>query len=218
MTSRPTVRALAASAACALALVAAPAVAHAGVFDLYVQAEGGGASGVGLAGAQKDNDFFSGAAGGLYGAKLGAEVLFTDAWVEHWQFTDLDGVVGTWTQFMIGADVDFSLGETEKGKRATTFAELGMAVGFGMGTGKQVEPPLDNSELSDKGFIAQLSAGVDYRFSKLASVGFAVPVTYGYLFKTGDGAGANNTANQYHQLAAAPMIYFRFKLGVGGGQ
>ena len=201
-------------AAAATALVA-PAAAHAGVFDVYAQAEGGYANGLGIAGAKKDNDFFSGAAGGLYGAKVGAELLFTDVWVEHWQFTDLKGVNGTWTQFMIGADIDFPVGDVPQGQKPKTFAEIGLAAGYGLGTGQQVDPPLDNAQVTDKGFIAQLSLGVDYRFSNVTSIGLAVPITYGYLFKNGDGAAANDEANQYHQLAASPMIYFRVNLGFG---
>jgi len=208
-------RALLSSLVLAGALLAAPGRAHAGVFDLYAQAQGGGAYGLGLGGVQMDNDFFSGAGGALYGAKVGAEVLFTDAWVEHWQFTDLEGITGTWTQFMIGADVDFPLGDTPQGQKPKTFAELGFAVGYGLGTGQQVEPPLDNAQVTDKGFIGQLSLGVDYRFSKVISIGVVVPITYGYLFKNGEGAAANNADNQYHQLAAAPMVYFRMNLGIG---
>ena len=199
----------------AVSLVSAPGQAHAGVLDVYGQIEGGGATGIGVGGVQQDNDFFSGAGGGMYGAKVGVEFLFTDAWVEHWQLTDLEGLTGTWTQFMLGADVDFPLGDTPQGEKPKTFAELGMAVGYGLGTGQQVDPPLDNAQVTDKGFIAQLSLGVDYRFSKVTSIGLVVPITYGYLFKNGDGAAANNADNQYHQLAAAPMVYFRLSFGVG---
>jgi hypothetical protein len=187
---------------------ARPASAH--VFDLYAEIKGGGGSGLGVAGAQKDNDFFGGASGAMYGAKVGGEVLFTDIWVEHWQFTDLKGVIGTWTQFMAGTDVDFPLGDTPQGKQPTTFAELGFGFGFGIATGQQVMPPLDNAQLSDKGFIGQLYLGVDYRFNKVMSIGLAVPLTYGYMFKSG---AANDTSNHYHQLAATPNAYFRLHLG-----
>ena len=196
-------------------LAAAPGVARAGFLDVYAQAEGGGAYGMGVGGAQKDADFFRGAGGALYGAKLGAELLFTDAWVEHWQLTDLKGITGTWTQFMIGADVDFPIGDTPPGQKPKAFGEIGFAVGYGLGTGQQVEPPLDNSQVTDKGFIGQLSLGVDYRFSRVTSIGLVVPITYGYLFKNGEGVAANTEENQYHQVAAAPMVYFRVSLGIG---
>jgi hypothetical protein len=201
-------------AAAATALVA-PQVARAGVLDVYAQAEGGYANGLGVGGTKMDDDFFSGAAGGLYGAKVGVEVLFTDVWVEHWQLTDFKGVNGTWTQLMVGADIDFPVGDVPEGQKPKTFAEIGLGVGYGLGTGRQVDPPLDNAQLTDKGFIAELSLGVDYRFNTVTSVGLAVPVTYGYLFKTGDGAAANDEENQYQQLAVSPMVYFRVNLGVG---
>jgi hypothetical protein len=208
-------RALFAGLVVAATALSAPQVAHAGVFDVYAQAEGGYANGFGVAGAKKDSDFFSGATGGLYGAKVGAELLFTDVWVEHWQFTDFKGVNGTWTQFMVGADIDFPVGDVPQGQKPKTFAEIGLAAGYGLGTGQQVEPPLDNAQTTDKGFIAQLSLGVDYRFSKIVSIGLAVPITYGYLFKNGEGIAANDEDNQYHQLAASPMVYVRMNLGFG---
>jgi hypothetical protein len=164
---------------------------------------------MGIAGAQKTNDFFGGAMGGLYGAKVGGEVLFTDVWVEHWQITD-GSVIGTWTQFMAGTDVDFPLGDTPQGEKPKTFAELGFAFGFGLATGQQVMPPLDNSEVSDKGFIGQLSLGVDYRFNKVMSIGLSVPVTYGYMFKNG---AANDESNQYQQIGVAPQVYLRLHVG-----
>jgi hypothetical protein len=198
-----------------LATLALSSVAHAGVFDLYAQAEGGGAAGFGVAGAQKDNDFFGGADGGMYGAKIGAEVLFTDVWIEHWQLTDLKGIRGTWTQFMVGADVDFPVGDVAPGKKPKTFAEIGIGAGFGLGTGQQVEPPLDNAQVTDKGFIAELSVGVDYRFNNVLSLGLAVPVTYGYLFKNGPGIPANDEDKQYHELAVTPMLYLRMNVGFG---
>jgi hypothetical protein len=203
--------------ACASALVTTFSArpAHAAVFEVYGQIEGGGAYGTGVEGAQKENDFFSGAGGGLYGGKLGVELLFTDAWVEHWQLTDFAGVTGTWTQFLVGADVDFPVGDTAPGKKPKLFGEVGFGVGYGLGTGQQVEPPLDNAQVTDKGFIAQISVGVDYRVSKVLSFGIAVPVTYGYLFKNGEGAAANDEANQYHQVAAAPQLYLRINLGFG---
>jgi hypothetical protein len=189
---------------------AVSARAHANVFELYAQVEGGGSLGTGVGGAQQDNDFFGHAQGGLYGAKIGGEVLFTDVWVEHWQLSD-GALVGTWTQFMAGVDVDFALGDTPKGQRPKTFAELGFGFGFGLATGQQVEPPLDNGELSDKGFIGQVSLGIDYRMSGIMSIGVSLPVTYGYMFKAD--VPANDTSNHYHQLAAAPQLYLRLRVG-----
>lgn len=192
-----------------LGLLLASAPAEAKVLDLYAQAQGGGGYGRGVAGAQSDADFFEAAAGGMYGARVGAEFMWVDGWVEHNQFTDGSGVIGTWTQFMAGMDWDFALGEEQQGKKPKTFGEIGFALGFGIGTGQQVEPPLDNSEVSDKGFIGQLSFGADYRLNRVLSIGITVPITYGYMFKND---AANDEENQYQSISATAMLHLRFHL------
>jgi hypothetical protein len=185
--------------------------AEAKILEIYAQAQGGGMYGKGLSGAQKDNDFFFGAKGASYGAKVGAEVMWVDAWIEHNQFTRGDGISGTWTQFMAGFDYDFPIGdEPEKGKPHKTYAQIGIAAGFGMGTGQQVDPPLSNDEITDKGFVAELSFGGEYRFNKLLSIGLNVPITYGYIFK--NGVDANDEENQYHSIHGAAYLYLSFHI------
>jgi hypothetical protein len=187
-------------------------VAEAKVLELYGQAQLGGGSGRGIVGDQKDDDFFEGAGGASYGVKVGAELLWLDGWIEHNQFTDGD-IVGTWTQFMLGMDWDFALGEEPPpGQRHKTYGQVGFAVGFGAGTGQQVEPPLDNGEISDKGFVGQVSFGAEYRMSKVFGVGLSVPITYGYLFKN-DGA-ANDESEQYQSISAMALVTFRFFIDV----
>jgi hypothetical protein len=195
-------------------LVGTRGSARAEVIDLTAQLLAGGGGGAGLSGAQKDAAFFDKAAGGLWGARLGVELLFTDVWVEHWQMQG-SSLLGTWTQFMAGADVSFGIGDPALGKdgkpgRQKTFAELGFYVGYGLATGQQVEPPLDNAELSDKGFLAQMSLGIDYRFSNFVSAGLTVPMTYGYMFKNG---AANDESTRYQQFHAAGFLYLRLSVG-----
>jgi len=194
-----------------LIFVSQPAFAK--VLDLYAQAQGGGASGRGVAGAQKDSAFAEHAEGGALGGLVGVELFFVDAWVEHLQFVGGDGLVGTWTQLMVGLDMDLAIGDDPPpGQKAKTFFELGGAVGFGMGTGSQVEPPLDNSEISDKGFITELRAGLDYRLNDVLSLGASVPVTYGFLFKNDV---ANDVSNQYQQVSVAALVHLRLHLEFG---
>jgi hypothetical protein len=196
-----------------IGVLATSSVAHAKIFDIYGQAQGGGGYGLGIAGAQKNNDFFQNVGGADFGGRLGAEILFVDAWVEHYQFTDFKGITGTWTQFMIGGDWDFPLGDTpEPGKKPKTYGEVGIAIGYGVGTGQQIVPPLDNAQLSDKGFLGQVSFGADYRLSSLFSIGITVPISYGYLFKAGNGVVANDSANQYQQINITPFVYLRLHL------
>lgn len=198
-----------ASTVALVALLAAPT--HAGIFQFHAQAQGGGMWGKGLGGAQQDNDFFAGAKGGGYGILVGGEVLFIDGWIEHNQYND-GSLSGTWTQLMVGLDVDFELGdEPAPGKEPKTFGEVGVGLGFGMGTGQQVDPPLDNSEISDKGFVAQASVGLDHRLNRVLSIGVTIPVQYGYLFKNDL---ANDVANHYHSIHVTPMAYLRFRLGM----
>ena len=150
------------------AITVSASEARADVLTLYATAQGGGAGGAGMSGDAKDEAFHDGAAGGAYGAMVGVEFLFIDGWVEHLQYTDGE-LLGTWTQFMAGVDLKVNLGQKrggrlEDGKRKgdtyqSAFAELGIATGFGVGTGQQVDPPLDNSQVTDKGFLVQDDSG-----------------------------------------------------------
>ncbi|HLU65687.1 MAG TPA: hypothetical protein VKZ63_05400 [Kofleriaceae bacterium] len=208
----------------ASALVAA-AVGHgaarADLVSLWARAQGGGSSGAGLAGDQKDEAFHKGAEGLAYGAAVGVEVLLLDVWVEHDQYVRGE-LSGTWTQFMTGFDVELDLGPKKGGVRndlggvdggiSSGYAELGMAVGFGLGTGQQVDPPLDNSQVTDKGFLGQLHAGAGWRLTPSWSLGVLVPVQVGYLFKSGPGATANDLSTQYAQVSAAALLNLRLKI------
>ncbi len=203
----------------AVAMLALPAMAQADILSLHAAVQGGGAGGKGISGGQKDNAFHEGAQGVFYGANVGLEFFMMDAWVEHYQHHDGDqGLSGTWTQFMIGLDASLPLAAKSKGgtvdpktgKRKGGYSQvvldLALAAGFGLATGQQVDPPLDNSEITDKGFLVQVSAGIRYRFSKVFSMGVRVPVQYGYMFKSGPGIVANDENNQYQSVWAAVML------------
>ncbi len=193
--------------------------ARAEVLQFRAEAHAGASGGKGVGGERADEAFHAGATGVTYGALVGVEFLFIDGWVEHNQFQGSDGLLGTWTQFMLGADVRFDLGEKthggtidENGKAvgenryAPLFAEAGMAIGYGVGTGQQVEPPLNNAQLSDKGFLGQVHVGIGYRINRMMSFGLTLPLQAAYLFKQGD---ANNESNQYRSLQAAALLNFR---------
>jgi hypothetical protein len=97
---------------------------------------------------------------------------------------------------------------------APGYIDLGLAAGFGVGTGQQVMPPLDNSELTDKGFLGQVHVGLGYRLARALSVGVRVPVQAGYLFKTGEGAAANDRGNQYVSVNVSVLVELRLNLSV----
>lgn len=181
--------------------------ASAGILELRAQLQAGGAGGTGVSGAQMDNAFHAGTSGAAYGAIVGAEIVFLDAWIEHNQFQGADGLLGTWTQFMAGVDLNVDLGDKDGG--GGYFAELGVGVGFGVGTGQQVDPPLDNSEVTDKGFLVQGHVAVGYRLSKMLSVGVMVPLQGGYMFKSGPGLVANDEGTQYVSMQAAALVNLR---------
>ena len=207
----------------ALALCAAPAVARADIVSVLAQVHGGGAGGRGLGGDRKDEAFHDGATGGTYGAKLGVEILFIDVWVQHDQYRDSDRLLGTWTTFMSGFDVELDLGAQKGGTRndrgevdggySAGYAEFGMGGGFGLGTGQQVQPPLDNGEITDKGFVSQVFVGGGWRLTSVMSLGVQVPVSFAYLIKSGPGANVNDTGTHYTEVSAAALLALRLNVG-----
>lgn len=207
-----------------LALAGPERAASADILSGYAQIQGGGASGAGLFGDQKDNAFHKNAEGITYGAYVGVEIIFLDVWVEHNQYIANGGVEGTWTQFMTGIDVEFDLGRKEGGTRLENgqvkggysrwYGEFGLGAGFGVGTGQQVDPPLDNSQVTDKGFLFQASIGGGFRLSKFLSMGLSLPMQAGYMFKSGPGANANDLETNYGSMQAAALLNMRFKVQI----
>jgi hypothetical protein len=198
---------------------ATPAAAE--LLQLRAELHGGGSGGVGIAGDQQDDAFHDGATGAVYGVSVGVEFLFVDGWVQHDQYVTADDFLGTWTQFMLGFDTEIPVGEKTKGTQdvtdkqgrtaaeggyAPTYIELGMAVGFGVGTGQQVDPPLDAAQVTDRGFLVQAHAGFGYRLNRVISLGITVPVQAGYMFKSGV---ANDLGNHYQSIQAAVLANLR---------
>ena len=204
--------------AVAATLVLGGGSASADILTLRADAKAGLAGGKGMFGERADDAFQErmGAVG--YGVVVGAEVFFIDGWIQHEQYLD-SGDISTWTQFMLGFDAVIDLGDTkggsfnDAGKKvggySSVFAELGMGAGFGVGTGQQVVPPLDNSQVTDKGFLLEGRAMVAYRLSEIFSVGVTVPAQFGYFTKSGTGANANNVDNHYSAASASAMLTFR---------
>lgn len=205
-----------------VSLGVSPALATADILTLRADTKLGGAAGKGMFGERKDVGFYEGGARPSYGLILGAEVFFVDAWIEHNQFLQSGDVNGTWTQFMLGIDVEIEIGETKaadvnaagksSGGYSAWMAELGMGAGFGVGTGQQVDPPLDNSEVTDKGFLLEARGMVAYRLTEMFSLGVTVPVQFGYFTKSGSGTFANNVDNHYAGMSGSAMLTFRAAL------
>jgi hypothetical protein len=75
-------------------------------------------------------------------------------------------------------------------------------------------PPLDNAQVSDKGFIGQTSLDIGYRLSKFVSVGLHIPLQFGYLFKSADADVANDLGNHYGTFQAAGLLTLRACVGL----
>jgi hypothetical protein len=193
-----------------LAVALAPAAASADVLKLYGEGVGGGMYGTGLSGTYKDDSFFGNAKGGAYGVLVGARFLVFDGNIKHHQFINGDGLK-TWTQFTLGLAFGMDSG-TEEEKKAGKggYFEMGVGAGFGVGTGAQVDPPLDNSEVTDKGFILEGKLGFGKHLSSIFDIGVVVPVSWGYFFKSG--GGANNTDNQYQGVQVEALLVLRANL------
>jgi hypothetical protein len=182
------------------------------VLGLYGNIHGGGMVGEGTGGDQKGEDFFKNAPNGAYGAQVTGRFLFLAAEITHRQYAftggETENSLRTWTQFSVGVDFDVGLGnEMEKKQRKGKFFHASAMAGFGLGTGQQVMPPLDNAQVSDKGFVLGGRVGLGTHLSKNFDFGVMVPVQYHYLFK--NGVAANNVDNHYQGVAIEALLFLR---------
>ena len=195
-----------------LALVLAAPAAIAGPFELHADLRVGAASGNGIGGDQKDRDFFDHSKGGMYGILVGARLLFVEVSVEHDQFTDFSSLKGTWTEFKAGIGGAIAVDEVLRGEDNKLFVDFGIGLGFGLGTGRQVSPPLDNAQISDKGFMLDAHIGIEYRLGSFLAIGADVPVGWGYMLK--NDVPANETSNHYQTFHYMALGFFRARLGL----
>ena len=186
--------------------------ASADTFKLFGEAHGGGMYGQGTAGTQKDSSFFQKARGGTYGALVGAELLFFDALIEHHQYVNGDGLK-TWTQFGVGIHFTSDQGSAEEKKQGKgSYIEFGGYLWYGLGTGAQVMPPLDNAQITDKAFLGEARFGFGKHLDKVFDLGVVVPVSYGYFFKTGNGAAVNDVSTHYRGVQGEVLLALRANL------
>jgi hypothetical protein len=203
--------------AAAAALIAAPAAARADLFSARADVHVGGGGGAGVGGDQKDSAFFAKAPNGAYGALIGVQALIADAYIDHTQYTD-GSRIATWTQFAVGIRIDIKTGGTESanGKpevAPTGYFELGMHAAFGLGTGAQVMPPLDNAQITDKAFMLEIRPGFGKMLGGGVRLGLSFPVSGGYFFKSGNGATANDLSTHYQGVEAAALLTLGLEIG-----
>ena len=197
-------------------VLAMAAPASADVFKLFAEADGGGSFGKATSGTQviKDSAFFAKAPHLDYGVLVGAELLFLDAWIQHHQLTN-GSRISTWTQFGTGVHGTIDLGDEKPQKQTGQqeheggFFEFALGAWFGLGTGEQVMPPLDNAQITDKAFLVEGRLGFGKHLSSVFDFGLSVPVSWGYFFKNGNGAAANDTSTHYQGIQGEALLYLR---------
>ena len=201
----------------ALVLAGLPARAGADVLKLYGEVHGGAVGGKGLSGdpvnaGPEDESFFANVPHGAYGVRVGARLLILEAAIQHHQFTN-GSDLSTWTQFAAGIGVQADFGDEPARKaRRNGFADFGLGVAFGLGTGQQVDPPLSNDEITDKGFLVEGRIGFGKHLGKVLDFGVTVPVSWGYFFKNGFDDAANDVSTHYKSLQVAGLLYLRVNL------
>lgn len=199
----------------AAATTAATTTASADVLRFTAEANAGGMTGTGTGGDQKDNAFFAKSPNLMYGAQIGGELFgLIDAWIQHHQYTD-GSQLTTWTQFGAGLHFQYQLGSDKDRKaRKNPFVEVGTGLWFGVGTGAQVMPPLDNAQITDKAFLVDGRFGIGKHLGNLLDFGVEVPVSYGFFFKNGNGIAANDTMNHYQAAQGEVMAFMRLGLKI----
>lgn len=196
--------------------VFAPARADADVFKLFGELHAGAMGGRGLAGAQQEHAFFANAPHGAYGALIGGRFLIAQATISHHQYALGGDGLSTWTQFGAGIAFQVDLGgppPVPKGQpkppKKGGYVAFAATLGFGLGTGRQVEPPLSNDEITDKGFVLEGRLELGKHLNNVFDVGVAVPVSWGYFFKNGVMDSANNEDTHYRGVQAHGLVYLR---------
>jgi hypothetical protein len=194
-------------AAVALAFaLAGERAAEARLIDLHAGARAGGISGWGSTSGTPD--FFDTTRGGALGAEVGLKLLVFDLSFNFLQVIDGSGRVGTLSQALLGFEIDVPVGSarTPEGKQKTIFRP-GIAGGLGFGTPGPVHPPLDNSQISHKGVVAQLKLALEYTVHPLLGIG--VEGDFGYHYFLG-GTVLNNSkdySSGYHLIGLGTITF-----------
>jgi hypothetical protein len=206
-------------AAAVAAALAAPRPATARVLELTLQLDpvggwtGKRAAGSQLPAGQGETDFFARNRGGFTGFKAGAELFFIDVFVDFkqgWgqpgQTTRVDWT-GSWLGFYLGIDLDLKLGEEKRWHFL-----IGGDVGFGLGLAGPINPPIDNAQVSSKGFVAQGRVGLDYHITKVFGIGVEADLGYHYLFL--NGLPVNVETNRVHGIHFLGMLTTKLAFGI----
>jgi hypothetical protein len=201
------VKRIAVAAALALAaLLAAPRPADARLVDLHVGGRAGGLTGWGT--TANTPDFFEHTRGAGVGFEAGLKLLVVDLSVTFTQVADGSGTVGTLTQFLLGTNFDIPAGHLkfENGQPRSVFRP-GFQGGFGFGTAGPVNLPLDNKQVSDKGFVSY--ATIAYEFFLNPFIGVGGQAQFGWHYFLGGQVVTNSEDHStgYHLAGYATLTF-----------
>ncbi len=191
-----------------IVVLALAAPASADIFRLFAELDGGAAygKGTGVFGRTKDDAFFAKAPHAAYGVLIGGEYQHLGAWIQHHQFTDGSRVM-TWTQVGAGfhAQLDFGAFVYQG------FIAVSAGAWLGLGTSKQVDPPLDDKQITDKALLLEgrLSIGKHLSFF---DVGISVPVSGGYFIKNSISAIIASGSLFYRGVQGEALLFLRANL------
>jgi hypothetical protein len=194
------------------------------VLVIAADLHGGAMVGKGTSGddAVRDQAFFARIPNATYGFAATGRFLFFGANLKHHQYVGPriskgssaeKPALATWTQLTVGIDFAIDLGseEQKKAKRGP-FVQIAAGAGFGVGTGQQVDPPLDNKQIDDKAFLLEGRIGFGKHVAKHWDIGVLVPVGYGYFLK--NGVPANDLDNHYQGLYVEALAFLRLRIKV----
>ncbi len=203
-----------APAVCGLGLLFASSTAEAKLFEVYLDGYLGGMYGTEPKQDQslitqkpdmsRGNDFFHDQSGGLLGARLGIEVLYTDLYLQFDQFLTGQGLSGSTLQPMIGWDLDLGSGSWK--------ALLGVYGGLVFGFPYTPHWPIDNRQIATVGVTAEGQGGAEYMLNRFLGLQFTATVGYHYMFAGAESVPVSVTG--ITQATQTQGFHLMFKGGV----
>jgi hypothetical protein len=189
-----------------VAALAAPRPAEARLVDLYAGATAGGLAGWGT--TPNTPDFFDTTRGGGVGFDLGLKLLVFDFSANFFQTFNGSGAAGTLIQFLLGTEVDIPLGDLKlPDGQSQQVLKPEIAGGFGFGTPGPVSPPLNDSQVSAKGVVANASIGYEYYFNPFVAVGAVGTFWYHYFFGGDEVNGTSGHSSGYHLMGLGTLTF-----------
>jgi hypothetical protein len=154
-------------------------------------------------------DFFHDQSGGLFGARAGIEIFYTDLYLQFDQFVTGNGLSGSTLQAMLGWD--FGIGSGSWTGTIGGFGGLVFAFPY------TPHWPIDSSQIAKVGAAAELQGGAEYSINRLLALQLMGTVGYHYMFALadavplGNGMSASTQTHGFHLLFKAGL---RFHLGI----